>query len=122
MIPERIIADIDFLPTEKDSYRTYRGKLIEIHFNGVLTHQGFYRGQTLNGDLVLNPCLVDESYPKIHSKERTIVYSWSNMPAFISCNQFVSIFPLDKSYIQERIKETEREFLESCESRQDYII
>ena len=93
----------------KDTYRVYINRLVDVTIQGNENKFGTYRGKNIEGDLVLQPCLIRESCPikpDDTSGEIRTVLLWSKSPEYISHISVLDVSPVRRGYVDRRILET----------------
>jgi hypothetical protein len=93
---------------KEEPYSTRIDRATDIAIQEHDSKWGIYRGKNINGDLVLQPTIIQEGCQVSPSKpaERRQVLLWNEEPAYISHYGAVAVEPIRIEFINRRVAET----------------
>ncbi len=101
--------NLDFILRDKDPYKFYLDKLLEVQRNGNTVCLGYYLGISKdNSKLVLSPVVVRETIfaKNLFNQDRFFSYRFENFPAFIE-NFQIDLFPIREEYLKELVRNSQ---------------
>jgi hypothetical protein len=97
----------DIVDLEKDPYKYYREKFVEVIGNSSRNYWGVYRGLSDHRDIILFPSIVGEFHKKsVKSVERDNVLGLVEEPILLNYQSIESMSPVREEYVRLRVEES----------------